>query len=117
MLLLPQTSDYVAEKLSDLMFGDKYLRRIANSLPIFRRRIDRVLFGEAEVASHQSLYNFMEGRLQTLYRASFRRNMNVEMRCTEEPDNFFLWRQKTSYTYVRNPLDPNPSVIKSKRTL
>jgi hypothetical protein len=117
LLELPETSDFVAKKLSDLIFGEEYLRRIAPSLPLVRRQIDRVLFGEAELASRYSLYNFMEDRLQDLYRVSFRRNFSAEFRCTLEKDDLLLWTRRTNYTYVRNRLDPSEAVIPSLSSL
>ena len=118
LLELRATSDFIVRKLSDLIFGDEYLIQSRYSLPDLKKRIDRVLFGEAELASQHSLYNFMENRLEALYRASVRRNMSSEIRCIEQPnDDRLLWKRKTSYVYVRNRLDTNEAVIQSRRSM
>jgi hypothetical protein len=116
LLELPVTSDFVARKLSDLIFGDEYLRRIRPSLPDLKKRIDRVLLGEEELASQHGLYNFMENRLEALYKSSVRRNMSSEIRCIEQ-ESQLLWKHKTSYTYVHNRLDTIKAVIMSQRSL
>jgi len=112
LIEVPHVANYVAEKLADLMFGEQYLTSIKSSLPELRKRIDRVLYGEAALGYPWSLYNFVNNQVHEFYSSSFRRNFTVEITCKRTNQDETSWREKTTYLYVRNRRDTKPPIIK-----
>jgi hypothetical protein len=114
LMEIPHVADYVAGKLADIMFGEKYLTSIRSSLPDIRKRIDRVVYGEAALGYPWSLYNFVNEKVHEFYKASFRRNFTVEIECRRDDNDprLMRWREKTSYIYIRNREDKKVPAVR-----
>lgn len=114
LMEIPHVADYVAGKLADLMFGEKYLASIRSSLPEIRKRIDRVVYGEAALGYPWSLYNFVNEKVHEFYKASFRRNFTVDIECRRDSQDPRLmhWRERTSYIYIRNKEDDKVATVR-----
>jgi len=119
LLDIPHVSNSVIACVADLLLGEEFLRRKRMLLPDLRRRIDRVVYGEAQLVHPGSLYNAVNDQLEELFKSSYRRNFTVEIVCTEAGIDKVHWLETTRYIYVRNPVDPQPMVIsiESERAL
>jgi hypothetical protein len=114
ILDIPHVTHFITQKLADLLHGDRYLRSIEPSLPEIRRRIDRVLYGEATLAHPGTFYNFINDDVQILYQSSFRRNFTVQIQCSRLANGQARWQETTTYIYVRNRLDKHPTPLRHR---
>lgn len=119
LLDIPHVSNSVVACVADLLLGEEFLRRKRTLLPDLRRRIDRVVYGEAQLVHPGSLYNAVNDQLEEIFKSSYRRNFTVEIVCSEEGTDKIRWMETTRYIYVRNPADQQPMVIgiESERAL
>jgi hypothetical protein len=116
LLEVPHVTRVIVTMLRDLVFGEQYLRSVGNqSLEDFRRRIDKVLYGDEAVGYRWSLYNFLEHRIHPLYGAPYRRRFNTRVECRVRDDDWFHWKQVTTYIYVHNG-SSGDGVVRFSRT-